>query len=105
MKPIRGSLSAVGNSPWIPVDTYQDPMNITVTVEVASGDPTYSVVWTTDDVFNNANPTPFAGPANLTGATTTQSGAIGGPITGVQIQMTGGAGVINYALIQAGALG
>lgn len=104
MRPVTVAQTGIGNSAWIPVDIYQDPLNITCTVEV-NGVVTYSVVWTTDDIWNNQNPTAFAGPANLQGATTNQSGAIGGPITAVQLQVTAGAGTATMRVVQAGAKG
>lgn len=104
MRPVTVSVTGVGNSPWIPLDLYQDPFNVSLAVEV-TGVVTYSVVWTTDDIWNTTNPQSFAGPANLQGATTTQAGSIGAPVTAVQLQVTAGTGTAQLRVLQAGVKG
>ncbi len=104
MRPVQVAVTGVGNSPWIPLDQYQDPFNVSLAVEV-TGVVTYSVVWTTDDIWNNPNPVAFPGPANLQGATTTQAGSLGAPVSAVQLQVTAGAGTATMRVLQAGAKG
>lgn len=106
MRPVTLSQTGVGNSVPIPVDIYLTPFNVTLAVEV-TGTVTYSVVWTTDDVWNivagslNWN----AAASNLTGATTNQIGSLVSPVSAVQLQVTGGTGTATLRVVQAGVTG
>lgn len=106
MRPVTLSQTGVGNSVPIPVDIYLTPFNVTLTVEV-TGTVTYSVVWTTDDVWNipagSLNWQPAA--ANLTAATTTQVGSLVSPVTAIQLQVTAGTGTATLRVVQAGVMG
>lgn len=106
MRPITISQTGVGNSVPIPVDIYLTPFNVTLAVEV-TGTVTYSVVWTTDDVWNTpaANLTWNAAAANLTAATTSQVGSLISPVTAVQLQVTAGTGTASLRVVQAGVMG
>lgn len=106
MRPVTVSVTgSPGSSPVIPVDIYQDPTDITLAVTV-NGGITYSVQWTTDDVFsptfNPATANWFAAAANLTGATTNQVGTLDSPVTGVQLITTAGGGTAQLRVIQGG---
>lgn len=101
MRPITLSQTGVGNSVPIPVDWRISPFELSI--KVAAGGNTYSVVWTEDDVFNPAVTAEwFAGPANLTGATTDQVGTLVSPVTAIQLQVTAGAGTSAMRVVQAG---
>lgn len=106
MRPITLSQTGVGNSVPIPVDIYLTPFNVTLAVEV-TGTVTYSVAWTTDDVWNtpagslNWN----AAAANLTAATTNQVGSLISPVTAIQLQVTAGTGTAMLRVVQAGVMG
>jgi hypothetical protein len=106
MRPVTLSQTGVGNSVPIPVDIYLTPFNVTLSVEV-TGTVTYSVVWTTDDVWNiaaaNLNWNPAA--SNLTAATTNQVGSLISPVTAVQLQVTAGTGTATLRVVQAGVMG
>jgi hypothetical protein len=103
MRPVTVSQTGVGNSPWIPLDIHQNPFNVTLAVEV-TGTVTYSVVWTTDDIWNVTNPTATAGPNNLQAATTNQVGDVVYPVTAVQLQVTAGTGTAQLRVIQSGTM-
>jgi hypothetical protein len=104
MRPVTLSQTGVGNSVPVPVDIYLDPFNITIAVEV-TGTVTYSVVWTTDDVWNTppGSLNYYAGPANLQAATTNQVGTLDSPVTAIQLQVTAGTGTATMRVLQAGA--
>lgn len=102
MRPVTVTTTGVQNSPWIPLDIYLNPFEVSLGCEV-TGVATYSVVWTTDDIWNVPNPQAFAGPANLTAATTTQAGSLISPVTAVQLQQTAGAGSVQMRVVQGGA--
>jgi hypothetical protein len=106
VRPVTLSQTGVGNSVPIPVDLYLTPFNITLSVEV-TGTVTYSVVWTTDDVWNvpAGSLNWQAAAANLTGATTNQVGSLISPVTAVQLQVTAGTGTATLRVVQAGVLG
>jgi hypothetical protein len=106
VRPQTVSQTGVGNSVPVPTDVYLTPFNVTIAVEV-TGTVTYSVVWTTDDVWNvpagslNWN----AAAANLTAQTTNQVGSLISPVTAVQLQVTAGTGTAVMRVIQAGTFG
>jgi hypothetical protein len=105
MRPVNITQTGVGNSVPVPLDLYQRPFEVTLAVEV-TGTVTYSVVWTTDDVWNvpagSLNWNPAA--SNLTAATTSQVGSLISPVTAVQLQVTAGTGTAFMRVIQAGAV-
>lgn len=106
MRPITISQTGVGNSVPIPADVYQNPTNITLAVEV-TGTVTYSVEWTTDDVWNIAAGSLVwtAGPANLQAATTNQVASLVSPVTAIRLRVTAGTGTAQLRVVQGGVMG
>jgi hypothetical protein len=96
----------VGATQEIPIDRYQNPTNITLTVEV-TGTVNYTVQWTTDDIFGGA-PGPFVwfpGPSNLVAASTTQSGTLVSDVIAVRLLINSGTGSAQLRVVQGGVMG
>jgi hypothetical protein len=87
MTPQVISLSAAGNTAWIPVDYKQNPSNIGITV-VLSNTPnlTYNVQYTADDIFNTSI-TPTAFSTSLAGLTASASGSLERPVRAVRLNI------------------
>lgn len=105
MRAVRLSVVGVNNSPPVPLDLYQKPFNVSMAVEV-TGDVTYSVQWTVDDIWNPAVvPVWFAAATNLTGATDNQAGSLESPVTAVRLSVTAGTGSAAFTVLQSGVMG
>jgi len=93
----------IGGSQEIPVDRYLGPTDISVGV-IVTGTLNYTVQWTLDDVFGAA-PGPFtwfSAGANLVGASTTQSGSIGAPVSAIRLLTNSGNGAGKIIVQQSG---
>lgn len=105
MRPVRITVTGVADSAPIPLDLYLTPFNVSLAVEV-TGDITYSVQWTTDDIYNTAVvPVWFAAAANLTAATDNQVASLVSPVTAVRLSNSAGTGSAKLTVAQAGVTG
>ena len=108
MRPVSVTQTGVGTSAGVPVDIYSPNNNKGVFVDV-TGTATYTVQVTGDDVFD-----PLVVPvwlnvdsvanANLTNATTDQSGIIAIPCRAIRVNQTAGTGSSKLTVIQQGLL-
>lgn len=108
MRPVTVSVTGVGSSAPIPMDVYLNPFNVSMQCTV-NGVVTYNVEWTNDDIwapgYNPATGNWFAAAANLTGATTAQTGTLISPVTAIRIRNSAGAGTSTMRVVQSGAVG
>lgn len=96
----------VGASSAVPIDTYLNPTDISVSV-IVTGTVNYTVQWTQDDVFAGTGVGPFtwfSAAANLVGATTTQAGSIGAPVSAIRVLTNSGGGTAQLIIRQSGAV-
>lgn len=102
MRPVRITQSGAGSTAPVPIDIYQVPTDVTYTGKVVAGAPTYSIEWTTDDVwdpaFNPATATWQAGPANVTAANSTQTNSLVAPVSAIRLRVT--AGTVGVDIVQ-----
>ena len=110
MRPIRVTVSSATVSAPIPLDTYQDPFNVSIGVVLSAGASlTYSVQHTFDDVyannFNAATATWFNN-SGLTAKTTSLDGNYNMPVTAIRLNVTvHSGGSATMTVIQAGMPG
>lgn len=103
MKPVVVSQTGVGNSPWVPLDQYQNPCNVSVKVAI-NGTVTFTVVETYDNPFTVANPNADA--VLIASGSVAANGSISGaPVAALQLQVTAGTGTATMTVNQAGAVG
>jgi len=110
MRPIRVSVSSQAASATIPLDTYQDPFNVSIGVVLSAGASlTYSVQHTFDDVYaNNFDPATatWFNNSGLTSKTTSLDGNYNMPVTAVRLNVTTySSGTATMTVIQAGMPG
>jgi hypothetical protein len=108
MRPVRQSFSAGGaeiGDP-IPIDQYLNPTNIGLSVDL-DATATYTVEHTFDDVFDEAfNPATavwFPHPT-LVGQSANADGNYAFPPTACRLNIAANTGVVNFNVIQAGAV-
>lgn len=110
MRPIRQTLSAVGVTPPIVLDTYRDPFNVGLGIALSPGAVlTYTVQHTLDDVtletFSPATATWYSN-SGLTAKTTSSDGNYAFPVTAIRLNVTAyTSGSALMTVIQAGAPG
>jgi len=110
MRPIRVTVGSQAASAVIPVDTYQTPFNMGLSVVLSAGASlTYTVQHTFDDVqsptFDPATATWFPH-ATLGAKTATSDGNYAFPITALRLNVTAyGGGNATMTAIQAGMPG
>ena len=111
MRPVRLTVSGVGNSDVYAVDTYVSPANWGIAV-VISGTVNAYVQYTFDDVFakafNPATATWFFHPSTPSGtpAVANFNGNIAYPCTGIRLSLAAGTtGSATITVIQAGGGG
>lgn len=110
MRPIRVTVNSQAASAVIPLDTYQDPFNVSIGVVLSAGASlTYSVQHTFDDVYaNNFDPATATWFTNsgLSAKTTSLDGNYAFPITAVRLNVTTySSGSATMTVIQAGMPG
>jgi hypothetical protein len=110
MRPIRVTVSSATVSAPIPLDTYQDPLNVSIGVVLSAGASlTYSVQHTFDDVFaKNFDPSTatWFNNSGLTAKTTSLDGNYNMPVTAVRLNVTSfTSGTATMTVIQAGMPG
>lgn len=110
MRPVRVTVGSQAASNVIPLDTYQDPFNVSIGVVLSAGASlTYSVQHTFDDVFaDNFDPataTWFTN-AGLSAKTTSLDGNYTMPVTAIRLNVTTySSGNATMTVIQAGMPG
>jgi hypothetical protein len=110
MRPVRVIVGAQAASRVIPLDTYQDPFNVSIGVVLSAGASlTYSVEHTFDDVqapgFDPSAATWFTN-AGLSAKTTSLDGNYSFPVTGIRLNVTTySSGTATMTAIQAGMPG
>ncbi len=91
-----------GNSPTVPLDFRQCPVNVGFSCDVTSGTPTFKVQHTYDDVLNSSVTPLWYDNATVTGKTADTDGSYTVPIRGIRCVVTGGTGVVVMTVVQAG---
>lgn len=90
MRSKKITVTGVGTSAWIPMDTKQAPFNVSIGCVIVSGTATYTVEHTFDDVFNPAvTPVAFSN-AGITAQTTNKDGNYSAPVTAIRLNVTAG---------------
>ena len=107
MRPKRVTVSSQAASNPIPMDTYIDPFNVSIRVDVAGGSTlTYSVQHTFDDVFADGyDPATGVWTDNdtLTGDTASGESNYAFPVTAIRLNVTAHTtGSATMTLIQTG---
>ena len=102
MRPTSITVSATGNSNWIPVDYTQTDFNLGIQVTVSSG---ASLIWvvqlTSDDVFDpDVTPTAITAPDPLNTGTGNEIGSITTPVRAVRLNVTVTSGTVTMTVIQ-----
>jgi len=110
MRPIRVTVGSQTVSSPIPMDTYQDPFNVSIGVALSAGASlTYTVQHTFDDVFAaNFDPSTavWYSNASLATKTTSSDGNYISPVTAVRLNVTVySSGSATMTVIQAGMPG
>lgn len=110
MRPITVTVSSQTASAVIPLDTYQDPFNVSIGVVLSAGASlTYSVQHTFDNVFaSNFNPSTatWFNNSGLTAKTTSLDGNYNMPVTAIRLNVTThSSGSATMTVIQAGMPG
>lgn len=110
MRPIRVTVGAQDVSRVVPLDTYQDPFNVSIGVALsAAASLTYSVQHTFDDVqapdFDPTTATWFTN-SGLSAKTTSLDGNYAFPVTAIRLNVTTySSGTATMTVIQAGMPG
>ena len=110
MRPIRVTVGAQDVSKVIPLDTYQDPFNVSIGVSLSGGATlTYSVQHTFDDVqaagFDPTTATWFSN-SGLSAKTTSLDGNYAFPVTAIRLNVTAyTSGTATMTVIQSGMPG
>jgi hypothetical protein len=106
MRPVRVTVTGIGDSAVIPIDQYQRPTNIALGCVITSGTATYTVQHTFDDVFsptfNPGTAVWFDHPV-IAGKTTNFDSNYAAPPRGVRLHVTASTGVVQMTLVQSGA--
>ncbi len=110
MRPIRVTVGSQAASRAIPLDTYQDPFNVSIGVVLSSGATlTYSVEHTFDDVFSpsfDASTATWFTNSGLGNKTASLDGNYAFPVTAVRLNVTAYTdGDATITVIQAGMPG
>jgi hypothetical protein len=110
MRPVRVTLSSATSSAPIPIDTYRDPVNISLGVTLSVGASlTYTVEYTLDDVFSSTFSAAVAAwypVVGLSGLTASGTGNLAFPVTAVRFRVSVyTSGTAACTLIQAGLRG
>lgn len=102
MRPTSVTVSATGNSAWIPVDYRQAPFNLGIGVDVSAGASlTWVVQMTMDDVFDSSvTPTAIAALSPLETGTGDEIGSITVPCRAVRLNATVAGGSATMTVIQ-----
>ena len=103
-RPITATTSGVSVSPVVPLDYYVTPFNVSVNT-VVTGSATYSLQFTSDNVFAAGFTPASANWKNhplMTDATTGDIVEFTTPVTAVRINQTVGGGSVSARIIQAG---
>jgi len=104
MRVTKQSLNAVSAAPWIPLDPHRNPVNVGFGVtKVGTGDITFKVQHTFDDVLAEASAVAFDH-SLVSGKTASQDGSYAYPISAIRLNVTAVSGVATAILsvVQAG---
>lgn len=106
MKPVYVSVTGVGNSTPIPMNTYASPFNVGFGVKI-SGSVDYTVQHTFDDIWSNtfdpSTATWFNHPT-IAAQTSAADGNYAFPVTGIRlVGNAGNTGTATLCLIQSGS--
>lgn len=104
MRPIVKSQTGTGETATVPMDTYQNPFNVTVKV-VVSGTVTYTVQSTNDNVFDASVTPDWDDHPSLSGLSADALGNYAFPVTGIRLSVTSGSGTATMTVQQAGMPG
>lgn len=110
MRPVVQTVSSLANSTPIPLDTYQDPFNVSVAAVLSGGASlTYTVQHTFDDVFAkdfDPSTATWFNHASLASKTTSSDGNYAFPVRAVRISVGAyTSGSVTFTVIQAGMPG
>ena len=102
MRPSSVTLTATGNSAWIPVDNHQANFNVGIQVAVSAGASlTWTVQLTSDNVFDSSvTPTAITAASPLDTGTTSEISNISIPCRGIRLTATISSGTATMTVIQ-----
>lgn len=101
MRPKTITLSATGNTNWIPVDYSMSTFNVGIQVMPSNGaDVIWSVQTTLDDPFTTLIPKATAAEGNLRNGTAYDVGNITQPCRAVRLSATIASGTIDFTVVQ-----
>lgn len=99
MRPQTVSVTGVGTSAWIPVNTKQTPFNVGLGA-VVNGTVTYTIQHTFDNVLNpGVTPVAFDN-TGLTGQTVNKDCNYAFPVAAIRINVTAGTGSVTLTILQ-----
>lgn len=101
MRPKKITVTGVGISAWIPLDSKQAPFSVGLGAVLVSGTATYTVQHTFDDVYDlTVVPVAFDN-AGMAGLTANKDGNYAFPVKAIRLNVTGGvAPVVSLTMIQ-----
>ena len=102
MRPTSVTVSATGNSAWIPVDYRQAPFNLGLQTVISGGASlTWVVQMTSDDIFDaSVTPTAITAPSPMDTGTGNEVGNITIPCRAVRLNATVVSGTATLTVIQ-----
>lgn len=104
MTPITISQTGTGRSAVIAADSFQNPFNVGVQVDV-TGTVTFSIEFTMDDIMASgfsASSAQWSAASGLSALSAAAAGALLVPCHGISINVTAGTGTATAKLVQAG---
>ena len=104
MRPISVTVTGVGVSAPIPLDTYISPFNIGVGVEVGSGC-TVAIQHTFDNIWDSSVTPVWFNHPTLVGLIANADGNYAFPVTAVRVNQSVGSASTTVKIIQAGMPG
>lgn len=101
MRPVYITLTAPGQSQWIPMDAIENPFNASVGCTI-TGAPTYGVEYTYDDIWGPlVVPVAFPLAAIPAGTTTNKDAQLNAPVRAVRLNVTvAAAASVKIAVLQ-----
>lgn len=98
MRPQTVTVSGVGTSAWIPLNTKQTPFNVGFGC-VITGTATYTVQHTFDDVLAGATATAFDN-SSVAAETTNMDGNYAFPVSAIRLNVTASTGSVTLTVLQ-----
>lgn len=100
MTPITISKTGTGRSAIVVPDSFQNPFNVGIQVDV-SGTATFNIEFTMDDAMTGT-PTTWSVATGFSALNALTAGSLTVPCHGVSINVTAGTGTVTAKIVQAG---